>query len=86
MYWSVHSFPQSVAVKEPQGAHSLLEHGRGSAFLIYEVHLIGADIFRPKYLWRFAEILGELGNSIDIESLRVGREIPHPHVFDHSLT
>jgi len=59
---------RSNAVQVTQGAHGLIEHGRGSVFLIHEVDLIATDILWPEQFRRFAEMPGELGDSIDIQS------------------
>jgi hypothetical protein len=54
--------------KESAGHDRLLQHGRGSALFMNEIHLTGADILRPEHFRHLAEILRELGNPIDIDS------------------
>jgi hypothetical protein len=34
---------------------------------------------------RAVEVLGELGDIMDVASLRSGREVADAHVFDHAL-
>jgi hypothetical protein len=67
-------------------ARVLANHSRlGSRFLLTEVNLVGADIGRPEQFRRLAKEL----RSWRPDGRRFagfGREIPHPHVIDHSLT
>ena len=49
-----------------------------------KVHLKGTHVLQVKPLRRAFEELAELGNRIDIRSLRCRREIADRHVLDHA--
>ena len=52
--------------------------------LLGQIHLIGANVFEAEMFGAGLAMPGKPGYIMDVTSLRVRREVPDKHVFDHA--
>jgi hypothetical protein len=77
------AMPERDAIDEPQCAHRLVQPrprdpGRD------QMDLEGPDILQTKAIRRASEITAELGDGMNVGSLRRRRQIADRHVLDHA--
>jgi hypothetical protein len=77
---------QGDQVQELDGGDESIDGLRREVALLGQKELILADGFEVEFGGRAVEILGELGDIMDVASLRSGGEVADAHIFDHALT
>ena len=77
---------QGDQIKELDGGDEGVDGLRREFALLGEIEQVLADGFEVEFGGVAVEILGELGDIMDLASLRSGGEVANAHVFDHALT
>src|SRR5437016_11146291 len=81
-----HWAPQCDAIEEPQSTHSLHDGGPGNLFLLDQKELISADLLRTQVLGGGPEMLGEIGDTVQIRAHGMRRVVAELQIFQHALT
>ena len=77
-------FPaQGDAVEELQGQAGLLVDVPGDLSLLDQMEQVGADVLGPEVFGRGVEVLGEIGDPLDVASDRLGGEVVEDQVLGH---
>lgn len=77
---------QGNQVKELDGGDEGVDGLRRELALLAQIELVLTDRFEVELGGVAVEILGEMGDIMDVAALRLGREVAQLHVFDHALT
>ena len=78
-------FPaQGDAVEELQRLAGLLVDTPGDLSLLEQMEQIGADVLGPEVFGRGVEVLGEIGDPLDVASGRLGGEVVEGQVLGHT--
>ena len=75
---------QGDAVEELEGQAGLLVDVAGDLSLLDEVEQVGADVLGPELFGRGVEVLGEIGDPLDVESDRLGGPVVEDQVLGHA--
>ena len=82
--FSTTHFPaQGDAVEELEGQAGLLVDVAGDLSLLDQVEQVGADVLGPEVFGRGVEVLGEIGDPLDVESDRLGGQVVEDQVLGH---
>ena len=75
---------QGDAVEELEGQAGLLVDVPGDLSLLDQVEQVGADVLGPEVFGRGVEVLGEIGDPVDVESDRLGGQVVEDQVLGHA--
>ena len=75
---------QGDAVEELEGEAGLLVDVPGDLPLLDQVEQVGADVLGPEVFGRGVEVLGEIGDPLDVASDRLGGQVVEDQVLGHA--